>query len=363
MQYSLFPRLSLFALVLPRTRAASVLAALTSVAAAAAVSCLPGLAWAQSAPTAAAASGSGDAARSALGKQDGDVDQATLLKQTLTASDKQYSLVKTGKMVVTYDLNYSYTGQQQIDAKFTDSTLTLFKIENTRAHTITNTVSVDYGLRDNLTGNIAVPLVSKYSESSSFSGTSHAFGDVQVGVRWQPFEMRRDTPSLTTSASVRLPTGRSPYRTDATKNLSTGSGTTGFTFGANTSKIIDPIALFGSVSFGFSLPAKNLSQIRDGMTLIELKPGPSIGFGGGFAYALSYDVSTTMSIQETLSFPSRLRFIDGTSVRTSVQTSGMFNMGLGVRTSPANTLNFTVGIGLTSDSPDFTLGLNMPLNF
>ena len=325
-------------------------------------STLASTAFAQAAATGSAATGT-DAARSALGKQEGDVDQATLLKQTLTAADKQYSLVKTGKMMVTYDLNYSYTGQQQIDAKFTDSTLTLFKIENTRAHTITNTVSVDYGLRDNLTGTVAVPLVSKYSESTSFSGMSHAFGDLQLGLRWQPFELRRDTPSVTTSATLRLPTGRSPYRTDATKNLSTGSGTTGITFGANTSKIIDPIALFGSVSFGFSLPAKNLSQVRDGVKLVELKPGPSVGFGGGFAYALSYDVSTTMSIQETLSFPSRLHFDNGTSVRTSVQTSGMFNMGLGVRTSPSNTLNFTVGIGLTSDSPDFTLGLNMPLNF
>lgn len=325
-------------------------------------STLASAAFAQSASTGSTANAT-DAARSALGKQEGDVDQATLLKQTLTAADKQYSLVKTGKMMVTYDLNYSYTGQQQIDAKFTDSTLTLFKIENTRAHTITNTVSVDYGLRDNLTGTVAVPLVSKYSESTSFSGMSHAFGDLQLGLRWQPFELRRDTPSMTASATLRLPTGRSPYRTDATKNLSTGSGTTGVTFGVNTSKIIDPIALFGSASFGFSLPAKNLSQVRDGVVLRELQPGPSVGFGGGFAYALSYDVSTTMSIQETLSFPSRLRFADGTSVRTSVQTSGMFNMGLGVRTSPSNTLNFTVGIGLTSDSPDFTLGLNMPLNF
>jgi len=317
--------------------------------------------WAEEA--AAPSTNAGDAARAALGKQDGDVDQTKLLKETLTASDKQYSLIKKGKLSATYDFNYAFTGQQQIDAKFTDSTLTLFKINNTRAHTFTNTVSVDYGLRDNLTGNLAVPLISRYSDSSSYSGTSHTFGDVNIGARWQPFEVKRGAPSFTTSASLRLPTGRSPYRTDATKNLSTGSGTTGITFGANTSKIIDPIALFGSVSFGFSLPAKNLSQVRDGVKLVELKPGPSVGFGGGFAYALSYDVSTTMSIQETLSFPSRLHFDNGTSVRTSVQTSGMFNMGLGVRTSPSNTLNFTVGIGLTSDSPDFTLGLNMPLNF
>lgn len=313
--------------------------------------------------TSASTSTSNDAAREALGKKEGDVDQAALLKQTLTASDKQYSLLKTGKWAATYDLSYSYTGQQQIDAKWSDSTLTLFKIANTRAHTITNTVSVDYGLRDNITANVALPIVSKYSESSDFSGLSHGLGDLQVGARWQPFEMRRDAPSFTTSATVRLPTGRSPYRTINGQNLATGSGTAGLTLGVNSSKVIDPIALFGSASLGLSAPARHIRQERDGVTLVSVSPGPTLGFGGGFAYALSYDVSTTMSFQESLSFPSKLKFDDGTSSRTSVQSSGTFNLGLGVRVAPQNTINLSVGIGLTSDSPDFTLGMNMPLSF
>jgi hypothetical protein len=304
-----------------------------------------------------------DAARDALAKQDGDVDQAALLKQTLTAADKQYSLIKTGAISMVYDMSYAYTGVQQINAKFTDSTLTLFNIENTRAHTVTNSLSIDYGWRDNVTANVVLPLVSKYTQSTSFAGFSHGMGDVQVGARWQPFEMRRDAPSFTTSVAVRLPTGRSPYRTIATENISTGSGTAGLTLGMNASKIFDPIALFGSTSFGLSLPAKHLNQVRDSLILRSVAPGPSIGIGGGFAYALSYDVSTTMSFQETVSFPSRLEFADGTHSRTGLQTSGMFNMGLGVRMSPLTTVNLSVGIGLTADSPDFTFGVNLPLNY
>jgi len=313
--------------------------------------------------TAQAETAGTDAAREALGKKEGDVDQAALLKQTLTASDKQYSLLKTGKWAATYDLNYTYTGQQQIDANWQDSSLTLFKISNTRAHTITNTVSVDYGLRDNVTANVALPIVSKYSESSDYSGLSHGFGDLQVGARWQPFEMRRDAPSFTTSATVRLPTGRSPYRTISGQNLATGSGTAGLTLGVNTSKVIDPIALFGSASLGLSAPARHLNQVRNGVALTSVSPGPTLGLGAGFAYALSYDVSTTMSFQESLSFPSRLKFDDGTSSRTNMQASGTFNLGLGVRIAPQNTINVSVGIGLTSDSPDFSLGMNRPLSF
>jgi hypothetical protein len=312
---------------------------------------------------AALADATSDAARDALGKKDGDVDQAALLKQTLTASDKQYSLLKQGKYMVTYDLTYMYVGQQQINANWTDSTLTLFKIENTRSHTITNTFSVDYGLRDNITGNITLPFVSKYSESTDFSGMVHGMGDVQFGARWQPFEMRRDAPSFTTSATVRLPTGRSPFRSIDGQNLATGSGTAGLTLGVNASKIIDPIALFGSASLGLNMPARHLSQVNNGLTLTSVAPGPTVGFGGGFAYALSYDVSTTMALQESLSFPTKLTFDNGTSSRTAVQTTSVFNLGLGIRTAPQHTINIVLGFGLTSDSPDFTLGMNMPLDF
>ena len=35
----------------------------------------------------------------------------------------------------------------------------------------------------------------------------------------------------------------------------------------------------------------------------------------------------------------------------------------GVRLSPQTTVNVTLGVGMTSDSPDFSLGVNMPLNF
>jgi hypothetical protein len=38
-------------------------------------------------------------------------------------------------------------------------------------------------------------------------------------------------------------------------------------------------------------------------------------------------------------------------------------MGLGYRVSPKTTVNVSVGIGLTPDSPQFTIGMNLPLNF
>jgi opacity protein-like surface antigen len=310
-----------------------------------------------------------EAAREALAKKEGDVDQAKLLKETLTATDKQYSLIRKGKLAATYDLTYSYIGQQTIDVSFNDQgDINNFALTNTRGHTITNTVSADYGVADNLTANLTVPLVSRYSQSENFSGLTNAFGDVAVGARFQPFALSRDLPTLTTTASLRLPTGRSPFKTIQSQGLGTGQGYTSLTLGANASKIVDPVALFGSFNLTLGAPAKHLSQRRGDRTLTEVRPGPALGWGLGFAYALSYNISTSLSFQESISGRSKLTLLneaDGSTrvARTTSQTSASVNLGLGVRVSPATTVNFTVGVGMTSDTPDFTFGVNLPLNF
>lgn len=303
------------------------------------------------------------AARDALKKQEGDTDQTTLLKETLTAVDKQYSLIKRGNKAVTYDLSYTYIGQEKIVTEIVDGQNTLREILNDSAHTITNTVSLDYGVRDNLTASLSLPLVSKYSENPSFDGLSHSLGDLGIGARWQPFEVRRGRPMMTFTTNLRLPTGKSPFKLDASQDLATGSGVTTLSAGMNVNHIVDPVALFGSVSLSYSGNAKDLQQIRGSRTLTRVDPGPSFSFGLGFAYALSYGISTSVSFQETISRGTRLFFSDGTSAKTKTQTAGVLNLGLGYRVSPKTTVNFTAGLGLTNDSPDFTLGVSIPLSF
>lgn len=330
----------------------------------------PAPAPAVEAPAAAPAPAAGattEAAREALSKKEGDVDQAKVLKDTLTATDRQYSLLRAGKRSLTWDLTYSYIGSQQISASFTDQKLTQFAIQNTKGHTVTNTISADYGVKDNLTANLTVPFVSKYSQGDTFSGLSNAPGDVSVGARFQPFPVTREFPALTATGTLRLPTGRSPFKTIDGQGLATGSGYASGTIGINASKVVDPVAVFGSINASYGLRVKHLNQVRNGLTLKEVHPGAGIGFGVGFAYAMSYNISTTVSFSENIGQRAKLVLEDGAGVqtvaKTASQSSAMLNFGLGVRVSPVTTLNFTVGVGLTTDTPDFTFGMNLPLNF
>ncbi len=320
------------------------------------------------APPSPAASSAADA----LKKQAGDVDQATLLKDTLTKTDRQYSLLRAGRLAANYDLNYSYVGNQQIDVGFAAATsdIDLFRVETTRAHTITNTLSMDYGLLDNLTISGTFPFVSKFTQSTEFSGTSYGIGDLVFGARYQPFVQSGTGPTYTLTSSLSLPTGRSPYDQIIGQNTSTGSGYASGTVGMNASQVFDPVALFGSLSFTGAKSVSNLHQSNptDGSVLTGLHPGKSIGFGAGFTYALSYNVSTSVSFQETVTTPSHISVVDASNNAlaaraTAMQVAAILNFGLGVRLSPKTTVNLTAGIGLTVDSPDFSLGLNVPLTF
>jgi hypothetical protein len=316
------------------------------------------LAQAQQSSTAPATS---DAVRDALAKKEGDTDNTSLLKETLTAVDKQYSLIRKGQIQVGYELGYSYIGQDKINTDLSSGQATLFSIANTNSHTVTNTLMLDYGVFNNLTANVIMPFISRYADSSGYSGVSHTLGDLGLNVRWQPLEVKRDEPTLTLTAGARVATGESPFKVDAEKGLATGSGINTFNIGANMTRIVDPVALFGSVNASYGLTARHLNQQLSGATLREVKPGASAGFGLGFAYALSYKITTSFSFQESISARSTLTFDNGNRAQTLTQTAGILSVGVGYRVSPKTTVNVTVGAGLTAAAPNLTLTMSLPL--
>jgi hypothetical protein len=320
------------------------------------------LAFAQQSSTAsAAAPATSDAVRDALAKKEGDADNTTLLKETLTAVDKQYSLIRKGQIQVNYELGYAYIGQEKINTDLSSGQATLFSIQNSNSHTVTNTLMLDYGLRNNLTANVSMPFISRYADNTGYSGVSHTIGDLGLNVRWQPHEVKRDEPTFTITGGVRLATGESPFKVDTEKGLATGSGINTLNLGANVTRIVDPVALFGSVNVGYGLPARHLNQVLYGSVLREVKPGASFGFGLGFAYALSYKITTSLSFQESIAARSTLTFENGNKAQTQTQSAGILSVGLGYRFSPKTTVNVTVGAGLTAAAPNLTLTMSMPL--
>ena len=307
-------------------------------------------------------------AASALQQKEGDATKETNLQEVFTANERQYSLIKKGEISSYYDLDYTYYRDTRLDLAINDGMVNQLRIEEDANHTVTNTLTFQYGVLDNLTFTASLPFVAK--SDSTKDATAAGLGDISLGARWEPFPLKADRLPLILFGNVSSKTGDSPYEINQVKDLSTGKGYYSVGVGASTRKYIDPVVLFASVSANYGLKETGLNQVRGSDRVIEeFDPGISGGFAFGFAYSFNYDVSLTMSYQQSFNTNSEFTFRsisnptgDKQNFSPADQTSATLAFALGVRISPETIVNGTVGIGLTEDAPDVSLGLSFPLD-
>jgi hypothetical protein len=313
-------------------------------------------------------------ARDALTKQDSDVDAEQALEEVFEAAASSYSLLKQGGIGLNYSFDYSYYGDQRLNLIIEPQTnaageptgssnILSADVSPSASHTFTNSFSLDYGLMDNVTIGGRLPLIAKFDTEQDM--TNFAMGDLSGTVRWQPWGIVPGTISKTLFSSIKLKTADSPYEIDPNKQLATGSGYYSISGGASVSKVLDPVVLFGSGTYGYNIPETDLNQVRDGARLKEVHPGSSLSGSMGFAYSLSYDVSLSVSFQA--SFNDETKFVlqrgnDTINSTVGSQVTGIMNFALGVRVSPKTITNINVGFGMTESAPDFMVGFSMPID-
>jgi hypothetical protein len=304
-----------------------------------------------------------DSGAGALQQKEGDATTKTNLEEVFTRTETQYSLSKRGSYSATYDVDYTYYRDTRLDLALADSTSTLtrLRIEEDAQHSLVNTFTFQYGLLDNLTLTASLPLVAKTDNLKDES--TAGLGDIAFGARWEPFPLKQGRLPLILFGSLSTKTGDSPYEVNSVTGLSTGKGYYSVGGGASTRKFIDPVVLFASVSASYGLKESGINQVRGSRILDEFEPGISGGASFGFAYSFNYDVSLTMSYQQSFNTASKFMFTSGETSEPADQTSASLGFSLGVRVSPKTIVNTSVGLGLTEDAPDVSLGVSFPLDF
>lgn len=304
-----------------------------------------------------------NAARESLTQKADDVTTEKNLQEVFQASDKTYSLLKTGKVALNYSVDYSFFRDSRIDLALADnsSQLLRLRVQDDAQHSVDNVLELSYGVYDNLTFTTSLPLVAKIDTQKNLK--TAGLGDISFGVRWQPIPLKRGLPTSTLFASLSTATGDSPYEINPATDLSTGKGYYSLSAGASISKVTDPIVLFASASYALNTNVSGLNQVQGSRILQTVEPGDSIGMSMGMAYALNYDVSITASYQQSFSMGSTYDFKYGDVITSNVQSSAVLNFSLGLRTSATRIVNISFGYGLTEDTPDVTLGFSMPINF
>lgn len=122
------------------------------------------------------------------------------------------------------------------------------------------------------------------------------------------------------------------------------------------------ITSFGEQNITYKCCSNFLIHLCKTRILDTFEPGITGGFSFGFAYSFNYDVSLTMSYQQSFNTNTSFTYNTGEKYEAADQTSAVFAVALGVRVSPETIVNGTLGIGLTEDAPDVSLGLSFPLD-
>ncbi len=256
-----------------------------------------------------------------------------------------------------------------------------------------------YGITNRLEVELRVPYVYAHQDTVSreiftgaatdnaFGSSGHGLGDIEATARYQLNVGGPDKAFYVGWLRVKSRTGKDPFQvtTDCvqrcvenvidTVDLSatgtglplqqpTGSGFWSIQPGVTWLYPSDPVVFFGNVSYLYNVARDNVSRkILLGGTeyLGKVKVGDvadvSVGMG------LSLNEKASISIGYDQSFVGITKQNNKT-VPGSVKTVlGTLLIGGSWRFSDKRTLNFTLGVGVTRDSPDATVTVRVPMMF
>ena len=274
----------------------------------------------------------------------------------LEAAGREYTLMEKGMLSMDLSVSYSYYSSDIIRENF--------DVEYKANHNITHSVSVSTALRKNVTVSASVPFVYKYDKmGTEREKTITDIGDMSVGVKHQPWKANDTWPVPIFNLNLSMPTGRGQYEIDPNQELSTGSGLYGLSAGVSVSHPIDPVSVFGGLTYSQSLPKDDIGQIRQQGRLEKVEPGRSISGNMGFGYALSYRTSMSVSYSYSYSYPTKYHWAGGSTTTGRETISSSFGLSTSWRITPERTIIIGLSKGLTNDSQDFSLSLRMPLEF
>lgn len=203
----------------------------------------------------------------------------------------------------------------------------------------------------------------EYNEVGSDDSKSVTdFGDVSFGVSYQPLKSGGKIPSMIINTTLTCPMGRNPYEINPMTELSTGSGGYSLSGSVSMSKPIDPIMAFGTLSYSYRFPIKDLDYKIGGYTLEQYDRGDRIGFSLGIGYALSYKTSLSLGYGYSHTFKSTRHYMEANPVDYQTQTDSSISIGTSWRLSPRFRFNTSLGIGLTN-SDYFSLSFRFPFEF
>jgi hypothetical protein len=258
-------------------------------------------------------------------------------------------------------------------------------VDNIKSDVMTADVGLRYRLNTRWQYDVQMPLVYRSTVYQSGGGNNSAaqvaeasvsnidVGDISAGFSYQAFSEQGSRPDIYFNARIKGPTGSHPYGVKLRKvpgsgdnltvpdTLPSGNGLWGATVGVSAVKTLSPATLFGSFAYNYN-HARHFDDISSapGTTVPgSVKLGDSIGWSVGSAFALNERFSLSTSFSQKLQAQSKTRLDGGTweNIVGSEGNAGTLSLGAAYALSGTEAISGSVGVGLTPDAPNFTVGL------
>lgn len=217
-------------------------------------------------------------------------------------------------------------------------------------------VSARIGLFPRGEGYITVPVAYIHRElafaESAVVHRESGLGDAAAGLNLEIAGETARRPDIIASVSVSAPSGSKPDE----EGLSLGSGHWEAAFGVQLIKTVDPVALFGGISYTHLFDARY--YLNDGVHSVD--PGVAAGYNFGFGFAVNENIS--LSAQVAGSYQAAVR-ADGAKVFGSSREPLSLRTALTYRYSRKTYVEPSLTIGLDDDTPDFILGISLTHRF
>ncbi|WP_321889961.1 acetate kinase [Paraburkholderia bannensis] len=267
----------------------------------------------------------------------------------------------------------------------------LINVNEVKTTTLTGGVAFRYGITNRMEFEVRVPYVYQTNDvvtrepfagtaaNTTISSSGHDIGDVEMTLRYQFNQGGPDKFYYVGWLRFKTATGKSPFdvvtdcvascvaSTTANTGLPlqqpTGSGFLAVQPGLTWLFPTDPVVFFGNFSYLHSFGKDESLTLLNGVTeaLGKIQPGDIWGFNIGMGLSLNEKASVSIGYDQSIVLPTSQ---NGQTVPGSVRVVlATLLIGYSYRLSPKTTLNFSIGAGLTRDTPDLTLTLRVPMSF
>ncbi|MEJ8855266.1 transporter [Variovorax robiniae] len=310
--------------------------------------------------------------------------------------DEPSVLTPRGRFVLEPTLQYGYSSSNRVAlvgyTVIPAILIGLIDVREQKSNTFVAGLTGRWGVTNRMELELKVPYVIRSDATVSrelgvgsagdnvFNTKGHAVGDVEAAMRYQLSSGKDGWPYMVGGLRFKSRTGTDPFSvvtdcqvrcvgTNATgtglpTELPTGSGFYSLQPSLTWLFPTDPAVFFGGINYTYSFARKDVSRrvLGGGVEQLgDIKPGAAWGLNVGMGLALNDRSSFSLGVElYTIGRTQQ----NGQSVAGSVRTQlASLLLGYSYRMTDRQTLNVSVGAGLTRDTPDLTLTVRVPFSF